>query len=68
MNEALDGWIDTRRAAELTGYTREYIAALCRGEKVKAQKIGRDWLVDRESILEYQANVRPGRPKDNATE
>ena len=51
------GWIDTREASELTGYSVSLIAILARKGKVGALKVGRDWLVNRDDVLAYQAEM-----------
>jgi excisionase family DNA binding protein len=58
-----EGWITTSEAAELTGYTQDYCRQLAGAGRIEAQKLGRWWLVNKESLLQYQANVKPGRPK-----
>jgi excisionase family DNA binding protein len=65
IEQMIEGWIDTREAAELVDYTQEYIRRLARQERIKAAKIaGRDWLINKESLLEHQRTVKPGRPKE----
>lgn len=43
-------YISARRAAELTGYAKDYIGQLARGGKVAATKIGRAWYVEEGEI------------------
>jgi hypothetical protein len=53
MNEiTLDGktYLSSRRAAEVTGYAKDYIGQLCREGRVEARLIGRNWYVLRESV------------------
>jgi|YNPNPStandDraft_1061719.scaffolds.fasta_scaffold16519_5 excisionase family DNA binding protein len=50
-------WITTKQAAELSGYHPEHIRELVREGKVKAQKFGEVWQVDRGSLLTYLRNV-----------
>lgn len=52
---SIDGWITTRAAAELSGYTVVYIRRLIRKGRVEATRAGRDWLVNRSSLLAYKA-------------
>ena len=60
----VDGWIDTDTAARLSGYRRAYIRQLAIAKRIEARKIGRDWLVNQESLEAYQAQVKkPGRPR-----
>jgi len=53
----LEGWITTREAAALTGYTTAYIRQLAIRGRVEAQKVGRDWLISRESLLAYKRKM-----------
>ncbi len=52
----IDGkiYISSRRAAEMSKYSNDYIGQLCRGGKVSARMIGRTWFVDQESLLEHK--------------
>jgi len=47
-------YISSKRAAEITGYTNDYIGQLARANKIKAKMIGRTWFVETNSILEYK--------------
>ncbi|MFZ2096388.1 MAG: helix-turn-helix domain-containing protein [Anaerolineales bacterium] len=55
-----DQWITTAEATKLTGYNNEHIRRLIRNGKIKAQKFGIVWQVDRDSILEYLQNEGRG--------
>lgn len=59
MSEPIaEGWIATREAAELTGYHIKYIRHLARqGDRIEARKVGRDWLINLESLLAYKARM-----------
>ena len=59
-----EGWISTGEAAELVDYTAEYIRRLAREDRIQAAKVGRDWLINKESLLEHKKTVKPGRPKE----
>jgi len=51
-------WITTKEAAELTGYTQSNIRkAISRG-LLDAQKIGRDWLLRKQDVLEYADKMK----------
>lgn len=53
----------TDAAAEFLGVTKVAIYKLIREGKIKAEKKGRDFRVDMESLNEYKKNRRPaGRP------
>ena len=51
------GWVDTRTAAELTGYTAAYMRQLALRDRIVARKVGRDWLIERASLLAYKAQM-----------
>ena len=55
----------TPQVAERLGVTRGRVNQLIWAGLLAAHKIGRDWLVDVESIARYQAVPRrePGRPR-----
>jgi len=46
-------WITTAEAAELTGYSSVTFRWLVREGKIKGQKRGRDWFLDKKSVLAY---------------
>jgi excisionase family DNA binding protein len=47
-------WITTKEAAELTGYHVKYIRKLVKeGKLAGVKRGGRDWWVDKASVLEY---------------
>lgn len=48
MNElTLDGklYVSSKRAAELTGYAKDYVGQLCREGRIEARLVGRNWYV-----------------------
>ncbi|MEK7514755.1 MAG: hypothetical protein AAB587_02960, partial [Patescibacteria group bacterium] len=47
-------YISAKRAAEITGYTRDYIGQLCRGDKVDASLVGRVWFVSETSLFRHK--------------
>lgn len=54
----IDGkiYISSRRGAEISKYSNDYIGQLCRGGKVSARMMGRTWFVDQESLLDHKKN------------
>ena len=56
--------ITTREAAENLGYTIQHTRLLIRRGEIEATKFGRDWLVVRESVVEYKT----GGTSDNSDE
>jgi excisionase family DNA binding protein len=61
-------WITTSRAAELMGYDYAHVRLLARKGRIKATKMGRDWLVDRTSAVAYAEEMeRLGAAKHDPT-
>ena len=61
-------YILSRRAAEMSGYSQDYIGQLSRGGLIDAQRIGGLWYVEMESLLNYKKdseNQKPEPPKPN---
>lgn len=48
-------YLTTHQAAELIGYHPDHIRVLIREKKVAAKKWGRDYMIDRKSLLVYVA-------------
>jgi hypothetical protein len=46
-------YISSKRAAQICGYTQDYVGQLIRENKIVAQRMGRAWFVSEESILSY---------------
>lgn len=53
----VEGWITTDEAQALTDYSRAYLRWLANQGRIEARKVGRDWLIDRESLLAYKAGM-----------
>jgi excisionase family DNA binding protein len=56
--------ITVREAAQLTGYSTEYIRELCRGSKIKSGKFGTLLVVDTTSLLEYKERQDQRRQRE----
>jgi len=56
--------ITTREAAENLGYTIQHTRLLIRRGQIEATKFGRDWLVVRESVVEYKTGGVKGSGGD----
>lgn len=57
MDELVIGekkYISSKRAAELTGYAKDYVGQLCREGRVEARLVGRSWYVLESSITEHR--------------
>lgn len=59
--------ITTQEAAENLGYTIQHTRLLIRRGQIEATKFGRDWLVVRESVVEYKTSGVT-RSSDNSNE
>jgi hypothetical protein len=53
MLDMVDNWITTSQAADLSGYHPIYLLELLKSGKVRGQKFGPIWQVDRASLLAY---------------
>ena len=47
-------YVATARAADLTGYTQDYVGQLARDEEIAARKVGRRWFVARKELIEHK--------------
>lgn len=47
-------YISAREASTITGYSKDYIGQLARANKIKSRRVGRNWYVCEESILNYK--------------
>jgi hypothetical protein len=47
-------YIPSKKAAEITGYAKDYIGQLCREGRVEAKLVGRSWYVLESSIREHR--------------
>ncbi len=61
-------WLTTKQAAEITGYNAEYIRKLAQSSRIPAQKLGRDWVIQRADLLAYVRGVeKKGRKRGPKT-
>jgi hypothetical protein len=51
----LDGktYVSSKRASEMTKYTRDYIGQMCRSGIVDCQRVGSAWFIEQESLNEH---------------
>ncbi len=49
----VEGWISTQEAAEVTECSVTYMRRLASQGRITAQKVGRDWLIQRASVLAF---------------
>jgi excisionase family DNA binding protein len=66
MDNPAEGWVTTTEAAEITGYSITYMRQLANRDRIEARKVGRDWLIERTSLLAFKAQMdRLGNDKHN---
>lgn len=61
----MNDYMTTKQAADELGVDPSHVRRLCEGDILAAAKFGRDWMVDRQAVLNYKANrPKPGpKPK-----
>ena len=47
-------YVSSKRAAQITGYAKDYVGQLCREGRVQARLVGRNWYVLESSIHEHR--------------
>ncbi len=55
-------YISSKRAAEKTGYTQDYIGQLARGGAITAQRVSGLWYVVEESLRDYKSKADDFKP------
>jgi len=58
VNSSYEELVPASVAARQVGYTCDYITRLARAGTITAQKIGRQWYVDANAVLEFARNAR----------
>ena len=56
-------YISSKRAAEITGYTQDYVGQLARGRQILAQRISGLWYVVEQSLRDYKAKADEFKPE-----
>ncbi len=51
------GRISARRAAEISGYSADYVGQLCRSGKLDAKMIGHTWFVTEQSVFAHMRKI-----------
>ena len=49
-------YISAKLAAEITGYTSDYVGQLCRGKKINSRLVGRSWYVLEKDLLDHKSS------------
>ena len=47
-------YISSKRAAKISGYTKDYIGQLCRAEVLPAKMVGRNWYIEEGALKEHR--------------
>src|SRR3990167_730160 len=55
-------YITAGDAGRVVGYTSDYVARLAREKKVRGRRIGRQWLVDPQSLALFVADAEKQKP------
>ncbi|MFQ5541060.1 MAG: hypothetical protein ACE5F4_02340 [Candidatus Paceibacteria bacterium] len=58
-------YISSKRAAEVTGYAKDYVGQLARSGKIPATRVGRAWYVDEDTIKRH-AGIRTLETSDSS--
>ena len=57
--------ITTHEAAKILDRKVRWVRRLCACGKLRARKVGRDWILDRRSVIHLRDHrVKPGRPRN----
>ncbi|MDB5245384.1 MAG: hypothetical protein JWN90_489 [Parcubacteria group bacterium] len=52
-NQISTSLVSTKIASEISGYNSDYLGRVCREGKIKGTQVGRAWLIDKESLLQF---------------
>jgi hypothetical protein len=58
-----DEWLTTKQAAEISGYSPQYVTRLLRQKKVKSQKFFTVWQISKSSLLAYIREAKKSEDK-----
>lgn len=59
-------YISSKRAAQITGYAKDYVGQLARAGKVPGTRVGRAWYVDEEALLAHVNSEHTADSPENA--
>ncbi len=59
-------YITSSRAAQLSGYSQDYVGQLCRGASIECKRVSGEWHVSLSSLLSYKKRFSPERGIVNA--
>ncbi len=56
-------YLSSKRAAQVTGYAKDYVGQLCREGRITARLVGRNWYVLEDSLLEHRFGAEEAEEK-----
>lgn len=62
----MEGYVSTAEAARIIGCVDSRVRQLLRDKMVEGERVGRDWLVKKDSAEAYATSDRKRGPKPNA--
>ncbi len=60
-------YVSSKRASQISKYTKDYVGQLCRGGKLNAKLVGRNWYVDLDSLHTHMGDSS-SRPKESSVQ
>lgn len=65
MIKSKDNYLTSAEAAEALGFSHEYVRKLILQGKIKAEKLGRNWIINKKNLQNIHRQRFP-RSKENA--
>ncbi len=56
---AINNYITSSRAAQLSGYSQDYVGQLCRNSRIDCKRVSGEWQVSLTSLLAYKKRFNP---------
>lgn len=53
--------VGSKKASEILGVSQRAITALCERGTLKGMKLGREWAIDKQSVIDYKAQKESGQ-------
>lgn len=61
-------YVSSKRASQMTGYTKDYIGQMCRAGKLDSKLVGRNWYVEPRSLLHLSSTSTKKASKTNTVD
>ncbi len=58
-NKGKSKYVTSSRAAQLSGYSQDYVGQLCRGESIECKRVSGEWRINLETLLAYKQRFNP---------